>query len=149
MLCDCDWKRFGCLGWPKRECRQYRAEYQRERRTWDKLEGAARARATARAYANVYLRGGILRRGPCVVCGGAETEMHHRDYLEPLGVIWLCRGHHLQVELYKLRGGDLRQCDPLVPGIAEGLWSCWPRVVRRRRGRPRKGEGARDGQFGA
>lgn len=40
------------------------------------------------------LRDGKLTKGPCVVCGSAETDGHHFDYSRPLDVIWLCRHHH-------------------------------------------------------
>jgi hypothetical protein len=56
-----------------------------------------RRRASARSYANVYLRRGHLERGPCEVCASAQAEMHHDDYHRPLDVRWLCREHHLQL----------------------------------------------------
>jgi len=37
---------------------------------------------------------GKLNRKSCEVCGDANTDGHHRDYLKPLEVVWLCRKHH-------------------------------------------------------
>ena len=28
------------------------------------------------------------------VCGNPKTDAHHKDYMKPLKVIWLCRLHH-------------------------------------------------------
>ncbi len=68
-------------------------------RAWRKahpLSDVARKKAIARAYANVYLRRGLLEKGPCEVCGG-PAQMHHDDYDKPLDVRWLCRTHHLNL----------------------------------------------------
>jgi hypothetical protein len=59
----------------------------------------AKARANARAYANVYLRRGKLKRKPCWC--GAVGQMHHDDYSRPLAVVWLCRNHHLDLHAGK------------------------------------------------
>lgn len=41
------------------------------------------------------LRGGILRKGPCEVCGTSQQVVgHHDDYDRPLSVRWLCETHH-------------------------------------------------------
>ena len=42
------------------------------------------------------LKRGLIRRGPCEVCGSSDTEAHHGDYWQPLKVRWLCRLHHRQ-----------------------------------------------------
>lgn len=39
-------------------------------------------------------RRGLLKPGPCTVCGAARAEAHHPDYRSPLKVVWLCRRHH-------------------------------------------------------
>jgi hypothetical protein len=39
------------------------------------------------------LRRGLLKRGPCEVCGATETGGHHDDYEKPAAVRWLCRKH--------------------------------------------------------
>jgi hypothetical protein len=54
--------------------------------------GASKAhRLVSRALAK-----GAIHRGPCEVCGNAQTEAHHPDnrYDQPLAVIWLCKAHH-------------------------------------------------------
>lgn len=58
---------------------------------------AARAKANARAYANVYLNRGKIERKPCEVCGDEKAEMHHHDHGKPLEIVWLCRKHHLHL----------------------------------------------------
>jgi hypothetical protein len=54
-----------------------------------------RRKATARAFARVYEKRGLLKRLPCEVCGLDEAERHHEDYSKPLVVKWLCRKCHL------------------------------------------------------
>lgn len=45
---------------------------------------------TAKAIAS-----GLLKRGPCAVCGTADDiDAHHEDYDKPLAVVWLCKTHH-------------------------------------------------------
>jgi len=60
------------------------------------LPEQARLRANARAYANVYVKRGKLKRQPCP-CGEINSQMHHEDYSKPLEVIWLCRQCHLDL----------------------------------------------------
>lgn len=81
-------------------CSDCAAAYMRE---WRSTRPAypteeARLRANARSYANVYLRRGLLTRGPCEDCGvGHDDEpvqMHHHDYSKPLDVTWLCAPCH-------------------------------------------------------
>ncbi|MGB2063588.1 MAG: hypothetical protein ACPHUL_00435 [Marinomonas gallaica] len=40
------------------------------------------------------IRGGILIKMPCEVCGGKNVHAHHDDYHYPLSVRWLCPLHH-------------------------------------------------------
>jgi hypothetical protein len=54
-------------------------------------EKALTRQATRRA-----LDAGVLVRGPCEGCGGAETETHHLDYADPLAVVFLCVPCHLK-----------------------------------------------------
>lgn len=50
------------------------------------------------------LRRGLIRRGPCEVCGAEKTDAHHIDYHRPLSsIVWLCRKHH---RLAHLREGQ-------------------------------------------
>lgn len=37
---------------------------------------------------------GLIERGPCEVCGKAETDGHHPDLDRSMLVVWLCRLHH-------------------------------------------------------
>lgn len=78
-------------------CKACHAKYMREHRPKHKdLPDEARMKATARAYANVYMRRGVLIKKPCVDCGSIESQKHHEDYSKPLEVIWLCRPCHLK-----------------------------------------------------
>jgi hypothetical protein len=42
------------------------------------------------------VRDGRLKKGPCALCGATEhVHGHHKNYAEPLNVIWLCaKCHH-------------------------------------------------------
>ena len=42
------------------------------------------------------VRDGRLFREPCEVCGDNRSQGHHKDYLKPLNVTWLCSVHHKQ-----------------------------------------------------
>ena len=43
------------------------------------------------------LRGGILIRGKCELCGVEKTVAHHDNYSKPLDVRWLCTKHHNEI----------------------------------------------------
>jgi hypothetical protein len=45
---------------------------------------------------NELIRHGELVRQPCRVCGWEKSEVHHRNYSNPLDVDWLCRKHHME-----------------------------------------------------
>lgn len=63
-----------------------------------KLSDDQRKKANARAYANVYLKRGKIKREPCKICGTWDKlEMHHKDHSKPTEIIWLCRKHHIEV----------------------------------------------------
>lgn len=79
----------------QRYCNTCHAEYMRiNRRKYIDLEPEAKSKATARSYANVYVKRGGLKPQTCEVCG-EKAEKHHDDYSKPLEVRWLCRKHHL------------------------------------------------------
>ena len=59
-----------------------------------------RAAQVAVAHA---IQSGLLTRQPCCVCGG-KAEAHHEDYSKPLGVVWLCRRHHMARHRELLQG---------------------------------------------
>lgn len=62
-----------------------------------KLNPVQRFKDACRSYANVYRRRGYpaLARQPCLLCGEANSQMHHADYTKPLAVFYLCRECHL------------------------------------------------------
>lgn len=43
---------------------------------------------------HVYVKRGLVKKGPCEVCGDPKVEGHHADYSKPLEVRWLCAVHH-------------------------------------------------------
>lgn len=80
-------------------CTPCSTAFTRERRREGayRLSDAARKADRARAYANVYLRRGHLKRGPCEVPGCLEKAMmHHNDFDRPLDVRWRCRTHRIR-----------------------------------------------------
>jgi hypothetical protein len=92
----------GDIDRPGKYCKACHAAYMRKwRPKHSDLAPEAKKRATARAYANVYLRRGKLERQPCEVCGVEPAQMHHDDHDKPLEVRWFCRQHHLEHELNK------------------------------------------------
>lgn len=52
----------------------------------------------ARRMVEKAIKHGVLVRLPCSVCGNVKSEGHHKDYLKPLDVEWLCRIHHRQAD---------------------------------------------------
>src|SRR3990170_3242747 len=76
-----------------RDCRNEHSRENRPRHS--QLTKLEREKSSARAYANVYQRRGLIEPKPCEVCGEA-AEKHHQDYGKPLDVRWLCRIHHVE-----------------------------------------------------
>ena len=84
----------------QRYCLDCHATHMREWRKNHRLTGLARLKMNCRAYFNVYLRRGSIKRQPCVKCG-KKAQAHHPDYSKPLQVVWLCRPHHLELHRQK------------------------------------------------
>lgn len=63
----------------------------------------------ARSTVHYYKKIGKLIKENCKICGEENTEGHHKDYKNKLGVIWLCRKHHnlLHQMIKKERQGAL------------------------------------------
>ena len=53
-----------------------------------------RLKYKARRILNKLVKEGLIRKMPCVLCGEVESEGHHPDYSNAVGVIWLCSKHH-------------------------------------------------------
>lgn len=68
------------------------AEYQKRMR--------ARCPEKRRAWAAVHyaVKTGRMTRGPCIHCGDPHVQAHHRDYREPLAVVWVCFACHRSIE---------------------------------------------------
>ena len=52
---------------------------------------------TARSYAGVYKKRGLINKKPCEICSNTKVEMHHNSYDAPTVIVWLCRKCHLLV----------------------------------------------------
>ena len=59
----------------------------------EKWEAAHPFRRDAQIALGNAIKGGRVKRLPCLVCG-EKAEAHHADYSRPLDVMWLCSGHH-------------------------------------------------------
>jgi hypothetical protein len=93
-------------------------EYDRQRaKLPHRKESAAKVRKRWRAEnrrahkahstLNYHLRAGNIKREPCAFCGASEhIHAHHRDYDEPLNVVWLCARcyHRLHALFPELEG---------------------------------------------
>jgi len=83
----------------------YVQEYEKKRsKTPERQEGYRRnalqwKAKNPQAYKAHYLvsnaiRDGRLQRLPCEFCGSEKVHAHHKDYLKPLDVMWLCPKCH-------------------------------------------------------
>lgn len=45
------------------------------------------------------VRNKSLKKQPCKICGQIKAECHHEDYSKPLEVIWLCKKHHMEMDI--------------------------------------------------
>lgn len=55
---------------------------------WEKFKEAQRG------LTRWAIRRGMIRRGPCSVCGGKHAIAHHPDYFKPFDVVWMCSQCH-------------------------------------------------------
>lgn len=62
--------------------------------TRDELDAYLRRRC--RNLTNAAITTGKLLRGTCP-CGSADVEAHHRDYADPLNVLWRCKPCHARM----------------------------------------------------
>lgn len=72
--------------------RESRLEYQRNYRK----SGRGQQLTAAKQVVFWMIKGGMLKRQPCEVCGEIKVEAHHKDYNKPYEVVWLCRKHHME-----------------------------------------------------
>lgn len=79
-----------------RYCRKCHNLYMRIWRKTHPLNSEQKRKDICRSYAYVYLKRGKIKRPTlCQDCGIMLVEqMHHKDYSEPLKIIWLCKNCH-------------------------------------------------------
>jgi hypothetical protein len=78
-------------------------------------------RAIAHSMVGHAVREGLLKRGPCVVCGSTKNvQFHHPTYDRPLFVVLLCAADHQRVH-----NGTIP--DPGAPFGAEFAACRWAR----------------------
>lgn len=103
----------------QRYCKACHAAYMRANRPkFSEMPDDARARASARAYANEYQRRGKLVPKPCELCNSTDVQKHHDDYTKPLAVRWLCRDCHLDLHRSEKRGDVALLNAALAAGLA-------------------------------
>ena len=51
----------------------------------------------ARWISRDAVKNGKLIKKPCEFCGNIESQIHHKDYHNPLDIQWLCRICHLKL----------------------------------------------------
>ncbi|KKM01346.1 hypothetical protein LCGC14_1795390 [marine sediment metagenome] len=86
------------------EAREQRKKRMIEYRT----RPAVRIKNLARWFVNHEIRSGRLNRQPCAFCGEEQGEAHHKDYTQPLMIVWLCKAchHQVHIEMQDTRGGN-------------------------------------------
>jgi hypothetical protein len=96
-----------CKACVKTRVRQHR-RLNESVREYDRKRGARQSTTDLQSYRERYpdayrahtavsnaVRDGRLKKEPCLFCNDERVHGHHRDYSEPLVVIWLCaRCHH-------------------------------------------------------
>lgn len=88
-------------------CLPCHAAEMREYRRTHVLTGLELLKARCRAYTNVLVHRGVLKRTPCATCGHRRVQAHHPDYRKPRRVVWLCRDCHGKIHGHRPRGRDV------------------------------------------
>lgn len=79
----------------QRNCLACKAEsMRRTRKKYRELSAEDKLKSNCRAYLNVYVKRGIVKKQPCLICNNPKSQAHHEDYSKPLEVTWYCRMHH-------------------------------------------------------
>jgi hypothetical protein len=93
----------------KRGCKYPDGSYRKGHNEWVKKTPGA-----ASAHQAVYraILSGVLKKGPCRVCGSKRSLAHHDDYSKPFDVIRLCHVHH------RTRHKKLRESNKCPSSIA-------------------------------
>lgn len=73
-------------------CLRCHGAYMRaNRKRYSDYSAEQKQKADARAYLNVYVARGAVKKQPCELCGSRRTWAIHLDWSRPLEVMWLCR----------------------------------------------------------
>jgi len=79
------------------------------RNAWDRgnrirygqLPMKERKKSIVRAYTNVLVKRGILKRKPCEVCNDPDVMAFHTDPKNARKVRWLCKPHHREAGIQR------------------------------------------------
>jgi hypothetical protein len=90
------------------KCREYRRKHQalHGKKPFEynahsalKWQAANKEKMQAHKAVRMAIRGGLLTKQPCEMCGCDAVHAHHDDYSRPLDVRWLCPTHHGEVHV--------------------------------------------------
>lgn len=105
-------QRYFCLSCKAEDGRKWRAIHRTPEEILLRVKAdksaIAKWKRAVRKITEEYIRTGVLKKGPCEICGTEESiEAHHDDYNKPMEIRSLCRTHHLEYhvnERKNLRG---------------------------------------------
>lgn len=87
------WSRYNREYFRKPEVKKHINNYRRE---YNKRPDV-RIKVLARWYTKNEIKTSRVRREPCAFCGREQVEAHHKDYTQPLLIVWLCASCHHQI----------------------------------------------------
>lgn len=76
----------------------YQNNYHKNRK---KIDSEFRKQANCRAKTHYFVKKGKLKKQPCTKCGEEKAQVHHKNYNDPLDIIWLCKPCHLALHTKK------------------------------------------------
>jgi len=101
-------------------CKKCHAKNMRDNRPkWTPVYFEEKQKMRARSRSRDYVNKGYIVKERCVLCGKKDTEVHHRDYADPLNVLWVCKDCHAAIhkahELIKIVNS--KPAAPIIKGI--------------------------------
>jgi hypothetical protein len=93
-------------GYLKKKAIEWRTNNPEKRLAIDRRKRAKNPdRSKARSVIHDLIYRGKLKRQPCEICSEPSAEAHHKDYSDPLDIVWLCSKHHRE-EHRRLRSNN-------------------------------------------